>query len=93
MKLTKEDKEYLMSVLGEDEHSLNQIEEATTTTKFKMNGKRIGIKKVIELLGRKQFLSGLDRCAFHFSCTRETESGEQIHFDNSKMFDMIFGGN
>ena len=47
---------------------------------------KITIKGAIELLGRKNFLSGIARSAFHWDAMRETEDGRKIFFDSSRLF-------
>lgn len=94
MKLTKEDKEILLS-MGYEKDDFPQIEETTRTVKFKIfdeemrTKRRIGIREASEILSKYDFLSGLARSAFHFSAVRVSEKGENVHFDNSKMFDYI----
>lgn len=91
MKLTIEDKRNLTE-MGFPERDFEQIELAESMTSYRAfyedgTSKRISRTKVIELLGRKTFLSGLGRSAFHWSATRETEDGKTIiHFDSSKLF-------
>lgn len=81
------------------EKTLKIIEDATREVDFlrtaknlrvaeknKINGMRITREKVIELLGRRQYLSGIARSAFHSTAVRETENGEFVHFDSSKLF-------
>ena len=93
MKLTQEHKNILKS-MGETEDDFAQIEEATGKTTYtlcdaeRMTSKRIGIKRAIELLGIKDFLSGLSRSAFHWSAARTVESNpnQTVLFDSSRLF-------
>jgi hypothetical protein len=85
MKLKREDKELLIE-WGYKEEDLNQIEEATTKTTYEMNGKKVSQKKALEILGERQYLSGISRSAFHRSAVRNNINGELVYFDSSKLF-------
>lgn len=87
MKLTRKDKELLFS-WGYTEQDFPQIEEAThsTKTKYELDGNPIDRAEVIRLLGRKAYLSGIARSAFHWSAMRETDDGRTIGFDSSRLF-------
>ena len=87
MKLTNMDKKILCS-WGHSEDDLKQIEEATRKTVYELNGKeRISCQEAIKLIGRKEFLSGISRSAFHWSASRHTEDGNNfVIFDSSKLF-------
>lgn len=87
MKLTNEDKELLVS-LGYPEDDFEQIEAATVVTTYKLNHKeKITRDKAIELLGRRTYLSGISRSAFHFTSCRQVEgTGDVVAFDSSKLF-------
>ena len=92
MKLTKADKEYLKSI-GYDNRDFEQIEKASGKTIYTLCNEYTGdeititIDKAIELLGRKVYLSGISRSAFHWGCVRETETkGINVYFDSSKFF-------
>lgn len=90
MKLTREDKTILKEI-GVPDSDFSQIERAASKTNFEHYPKigvgwKISMDKAIELLGRKSFLSGLARSAFHWSAMRETENGDTIYFDSSKFF-------
>lgn len=87
MKLTNGDKKILSS-WGHSEDDLKQIEEATRKTVYELNGKeRISCQEAINLIGRKAFLSGISRSAFHWSASRYTEDGNNfVSFDSSKLF-------
>ena len=95
MKLTKEDK-LLLFGWGEQVNDIKQIERASKCDILKLTlennitgkKKRIGQKEAIRLLGRKTFLSGLSRAAFHWSSERKTENELfSISFDCSKLFE------
>ena len=85
MKLTKEHKIILLD-LGVQEEDFNQIEQATKVTTYKLKNKKIGIEKAIELLGIREYLSGISRSAFHFTACRYTKYGQCIYFDSSRLF-------
>ena len=91
MKLTVEDKKNLIE-MGYAEQDFEQIGLAGTHTIYKERcadgtSKKVPRARVIELLGRRTFLSGLGRSAFHWSAVRETEDGKtNIYFNSSKLF-------
>lgn len=89
MKLTQKDKEQLLKY-GHTEEDFSQIELVLQKryTKYDLNGKPITREQAIELLGRKQFLSGISRSAFHCTATRECDAG-YIGFDSSLFFKTI----
>lgn len=93
MKLTKRDKEILRTKYYEDDESIEQIERAISKTVFILCDqnqkplKKIGIRKVIELLGREEFLSSMNRSAFHWDTYSVTADGKYgIDFDSSALF-------
>lgn len=85
MKLLEEDKNYLKD-LGFLEKDIVQIEEAIGKTTYTLEQKKISSKCAIEILGRKVFLSGIGRSAFHWSAVREAEDGRTVYFDSSRLF-------
>lgn len=85
MKLTKKDKDFLLSI-GNRPQDLAQIEEAIPCTIFECNGKRITQRGAQAMLGREEFLCGMSRSAFHWSTSRETKKGKTIRFDSSPYF-------
>ena len=85
MKLTKEDKELLKN-WGHEERDFNQIEEATIKTTYKTNRNKITANEALDILGRKVYLSGISRSAFHWSACRQNEKGQTVYFDSSKLF-------
>lgn len=90
MKLTKEHKN-ILNEMGYPESDFKQIEEATTKTTYSLYigeyfQNRVGLKKAIELLGIKDFLSGIARSAFHWSACREVDNEQYILFDSSELF-------
>jgi hypothetical protein len=85
MKLTQEDKTILRE-MGHKDSDFEQIEEATRRTVYKCDGVRITCAEAIELLGRRDFLSGISRSAFHWSAERVTPDGKSIYFDSARLF-------
>ena len=90
MKLTNEDKVLLLD-WGYTEKDFAQIEEAfqKCKTTYKLGDFTISREEAIRLLGRRQYLSGIARSAFHSSATRDVPmsmSGEFVYFDSSKLF-------
>ena len=94
MKLTNKDKKYLITI-GYNTEDFSVIEETTKHIKYELlpNGNKskrvfkLGQKKVIEILGRDGFISGLGRATFHWSAVRyiETEQGTiSIYFKRIK---------
>jgi len=95
MKLTEKDEAALleMNVPAED---IPQIQEAALSkyTRYELykngedKGKSISRDEVIRLLGRKEWLSGLSRSAFHFSAVRNIEDSVSfVLFDSRKYFE------
>lgn len=92
MKLTEEDKQ-LLRKLGHPDADFPQIEEAMQTkyTKYDYQGKRISREKAIELLGRRKYICGLSRSAFHWSAVQhvsENDGSEDdvVGFDSHNLF-------
>ena len=85
MKLTNSDKEYLKEI-RHSEKDYNQIEKVSERTDYEYQDKKIGRKKAIELLGRKVYLCGIARSAFHWTACRETPDGKEVYFDSSRFF-------
>lgn len=89
--LSKQNKEIILS-FGYPKEDLKQIEKALKYTDFEIltpafnKDKKIDIQKAIEILGEKQFLSGMCRSAFHWSAVREGKNKERIYFNSSKLF-------
>lgn len=90
MKLTNEDKALLLH-WGYTEKDFAQIEEAfqKSKTNYELGDFRISREEAIRLLGRRQWLSGIARSAFHWTAAREVPmsmSGEVVYFDSSNLF-------
>lgn len=86
MKLTKEDREWLMS-LGHSECDLPQIEDALHAgrTTYSLDGRPISRAQTVQLLGRESYLAGISRSAFHYTAAQPTETGETVYFDSYRL--------
>lgn len=87
MKLTNDDKRQLVD-WGYTEEDIDQIERASQRNKtvYEMGGEPISREEAIMRLGRREYLSGLSRSAFHFTASRTTDNGKVILFDSSRLF-------
>lgn len=87
MKLTNKDKDILRG-FGYKDKDFKQIEMATLKkyTVYKLNNKKVQLEKVLEMMDRKEYLSGIARSAFHWSSVRFTSNEEEVYFDSSKLF-------
>lgn len=91
--LTLEDVTYLKE-LNEDEMSIAQIDRAVTKTIYERliiedgqdKSVRISRLEAKQILGSKEFLSGLSRSAFHWDAVRIANDGTSVYFDSSKLF-------
>lgn len=86
MKLTRTDKDMLAD-MGHPESDLGQIEEATRKTLYEYDGMEIKRDEAIALLGRKSYLAGIARSAFHWSAAQITPEGKHVFFDSSRLFE------
>jgi len=87
IKLTENDKTILLD-FGYENKDFPQIELALRKTKYTTKGgNKISRKEVVEILGRKEFLSGIARSAFHWTATRISLSGQVVYFDSSRVFE------
>ena len=98
MKLTDTDKKYLLEKIYAGlkhtfEEDLPQIEEAADVTTYTLykgdeSDGRISRTKAIVLCGRKGWLSGLSRAAFHRTAMREVKGKPNLYvfFNARKMF-------
>jgi len=48
--------------------------------------KKISREDAIKILGMETYLSGIARSAFHWNSVRDSENGESVYFDSSKLF-------
>ena len=90
MKLSGEDKA-LLRQWGFDDKDFPQIELATQAryTKYKLGNKAISRERALCLLGRRKYLSGIARSAFHYTAARTVgDDGESgvVCFDSSRLF-------
>ena len=77
--------------IGHPKDEMKQLWEAvlavelTLTDKTSDTRKKITIDRAIEILGEETFLSGISRCAFHTTATREDAEGKySVYFNLSK---------
>lgn len=88
MKLTEQDKQTLRE-WGHPESDMKQLEMAARRCKHTDEHKnRISADKAIEMLGRKEWLSGISRAAFHATAGRGQWGKNYVSFDCYKM---LFG--
>ena len=90
MKLTSEDKQLLIS-WGYAENDFRQIEEAMqkSKTKYTLGSFQISRDEALRLLGRREYLSGIARSAFHYTaarCVPMSTTDETVYFDSSALF-------
>ena len=87
MKLNNDDKKLLLD-WGYTENDFEQIEEAfrKRKTTYEMNNSPISREKALEVLGRRWYLSGIARSAFHRTAVREAVNGQLVYFDSSNLF-------
>ena len=76
----------IMKSWGCTPEDIAQIGRALRKTNFEYNGKRISREKALDLLGRREFLSGIARAAFHVTAVRLTDRGEKVLIDSSRFF-------
>jgi len=92
MKLTPEDK-LLLKNWGNSDIDIEQISDAIRCTTYTVytgdsrRGRKISADTAVKMLGRREFLSGITRSAFHFTAVRTTNSGKQIYFNSRKLFE------
>ena len=58
-------------------------------TKYKLRNKAIPRERALDLLGRRKYLSGIARSAFHYMAARavgESEESGVVYFDLSRLF-------
>ena len=84
MKLTQADKALLLD-MGHPESDLGQIEEATRRTLYEYDGMQINRDEAINLLGRRSYLAGIARSAFHWSAVQYTAEEKPVYFDSSSL--------
>ena len=86
MKLTEKDK-VILRELGHLDEDFAQIERAIDKriTKYEIDSMASTREDVLELLGRRDYLSGLSRSAFHFTSSK-VKDNHYISFDSSRLF-------
>ena len=90
MKLSSEDKA-LLRQWGYPDEDFPQIELAMQAryTKYKLENKAISRERALDLLGRRKYLSGIARSAFHYTAARTIGDDEEsgvVFFDSSRLF-------
>jgi hypothetical protein len=86
MEFTKEDIAKLLG-FGHRKSELKQLQEAAIVCKYTdEDDRRISATKVLEMIGRDQWLSGISRAAFHFTCGRGEHGKNYVHFDCNDLF-------
>lgn len=94
MKLTQDDK-LILKEFGYEEKDFPQLERAVNSriTKYEYSKghgyEPITRERAIELLGRKKWLAGISRSAFHWSATQlidDSNKFENVLFDSSRLF-------
>ncbi|MBQ8082246.1 MAG: hypothetical protein IJ240_10180 [Clostridia bacterium] len=63
------------------------MEEAIRRSTYELGAKRISQEKALALLGRRKFLAGISRSAFHWSAVQEARPGEIVYFNSSRLFE------
>lgn len=90
MELTTKDIELLKS-WGYLQEDIPQIQKAISRSSYSLyNGNTdeenfISASEALDILGRKEFLSGISRSAFHWSASRERKK-YTVFFDSSALF-------
>lgn len=82
--LTDSDLKFLKSI-GHLEEDFNQLEDAANECKYELwkkdyPSKERSRKQIIKILGRKKWLTGLSRAAFHATAVRE-KGNIQVYFN------------
>ena len=88
MELTKKDIKTLIN-FGVANKEIEQIKECLKQTKFSSSKNRtIKYSTAIKYLGKKEFLSGMARCSFHWSAVRQYKDGSDryVYFDSREYF-------
>lgn len=94
-KLTPEDIKFLLNK-GYLQEDIPQIQKAISRSSYSLYNentdeeKFISASEALDILGRKEFLSGIARSAFHWSSCRRTSKGDAIYFDSSALFRHLF---
>ena len=81
----------LLKSWGYKKDDFEQIQLAMLVSDIKLNGKKTSVKKAVEVLGRKDFLSGISRSAFSWSSERINEDNT-VSFDSEIIFNHSLPG-
>lgn len=91
MRLNKEDKARLKA-MGHSDSDMEQLQAAANKTKYEMlcvgGAREVGVREVIDEIGRDEWLAGISRSAFHWSATRfNNDKSVRIDFDSSAVWE------
>ena len=86
-RLTEADKEQLL-LFGYLDRDFPQIELAATEVDLFHNDRKISVDECVCLIGRKRFLSGIARAAFHQTAARNVseDGSDSVLFDGYAMW-------
>ena len=88
MKLTEQDK-IILRDFGHPESDMRQLCEAARRCKYTDESRnRLSVDKVIEMIGRRAWLAGLSRAAYHATASQGEYGKNYVSFDCWKM---LFG--
>lgn len=81
--LTEDDRKTLLAY-GYIENELTEIEKCANMSVYLLDDNTaIPLEKVLEILDREQYLSGIGRSCFHFSAARQTKDGlHEVSFES-----------
>ena len=89
--MTKYQEDYFKAH-GEDEKSFRQLNEAMRRTKYTLvtpyTSRKIRKEEAVEVLGEDEYLSGIQRSAFHGTATRKVmgQPFQMVLFDSSALW-------
>lgn len=89
--MTKYQEEYFKAH-GESEDSFRQLNEAMRRTKYTLvtpyTSRKIRKEEAVEILGEDEYLSGIQRSAFHGTATRKVmgQLFQMVLFDSSALW-------
>lgn len=89
--MTKYQEEYFKAH-GEDESGFRQLNEAMRRTKYTLvtpyTSRKIRKEEAVEVLGEDEYLSGIQRSAFHGTATRKVmgQPFQMVLFDSSALW-------
>lgn len=87
MKLTQEIKR-IFTEFGYDEEDFAQLESATQSknTICIYCGEKITHQQAIDILGLREYLSGISCSAYHGGAYRKNANGDAVFFNSERMF-------